>query len=501
MKRRSFFTKVCSIVFYFLCFGSVAYGQNPNCYRINFSDKTDSPYSINRPEEFLSQRAIDKRKRFNIPITEQDLPVNPHYIDSILNFSKEPSQIISKSKWNNSVVIFYPETDNCRDIITEMLNAFPFVVDTLPVAYYQFPVIPESIIISETSTHNQKSDAILYSSFSCNYNYGKSIDNIKMHKGELLHKAGFCGEDMLICVLDGGWNGFDTISYFRTLFENGKILGTKDLMPGVNNVFTGHGHGTFTTSIMASEINDQLIGTAPKANFYFIRSENPWNEQLIEEDFWAFAAEIADSLGADVINSSLGYTTFDYNWQNIYTSVDNDGVASIASRTASILTQKGVIVVNSAGNSGISTWKYIVRPADAFNILAVGMVDKNGVVTPGSSYGPSSDGRIKPDVAALGSYTWCVGSDGIIYGTGSGTSAAAPIITGLSACLWQALPKYSSLEIMQLIRDYGSKANYPNNRIGYGIPNFYQCYLDHHNNIPEKKYPTLLFIRTQQREN
>ena len=113
--------------------------QAPNCYRITFSDKNDSPYSINRPEEFLSPRAIAKRVRFNIPVIELDLPVNPQYIEAILNFCTEPSQIISKSKWDNSVVIFYPETENCHNIIADMITLLPFVVDTLPVAYYDLP--------------------------------------------------------------------------------------------------------------------------------------------------------------------------------------------------------------------------------------------------------------------------------------------------------------------------------------------------------------------------
>jgi len=468
------------------CFS--AYAQSPNCYRITFSDKNNSPYSVNRPEEFLSQRAIAKRERFNIPVTVQDLPVNPHYIDSILNFSSEPSQIISKSKWDNSVVIFYPETESCYDIINEIINHFSFVVDTLPVAYYKLPFISEKQIFTQITENND--DARLFSS-SCDYNYGRSVDNIKLHKGELLHKAGFCGEGMLICIIDGGFEGFDTISYFKHLFANGQILGTRDLIPGINNVFigTGMGHGTGVASILLSSIEGKLVGTAPKANYFFINSENSWSENLVEEDFWAQAAEIADSLGADVISSSIGYTnSFDYEWQNIYTIADIDGKASIASRAASILAQKGVIVVQAAGNDGWNpAWKYIGHPADAFNILAVGCVLQNGDVMYSSSYGPTADGRIKPDVVALGENVWYVNSAGKIKNDGGYTSAAAPIIAGLSACLWQALPQYSSLEIMQLIREYGDQANNPDNKKGYGVPNFYQCYLDHTNSVPENK--------------
>ncbi|MDR2971608.1 MAG: S8 family peptidase [Bacteroidales bacterium] len=474
----------------FLLFITVAYGQNPNCYRITFSDKNDSPYSIDRPEEFLSPRALAKRERFNIPIIEQDLPVNPQYIDSILNFSSDPSQIIAFSKWNNSVVIFYPETENCHAIIDAMLNHFSFVIDTLPVAYYQVPIIPSFNPSPPLSLIPHSSSLIS----SCDYDYGNSIDNIKLHNGHLLHKAGFCGEDMLICVFDGGWDGFDTISYFKSLYENGQILGTRDLIPGINNVYIGHYHGTYVTSEMASMVEGHLIGTVPKANYYFIRSENvfpPGDEQLVEEDFWAYAAEIADSLGADVVNSSIGYWTFDFDWQNIYTYANNDGVSSVASRAASILAQKGVIVVQGAGNMA-NSWRYIVRPADAFHVLAVGMVSKTGIVVPNSAYGPSADGRIKPDVAALGVDVWGINSKGEIVNEGGGCSAAAPIIAGLSACLWQALPQYSSLEIMDLIRKYGDRYNNPDDRTGYGIPNFYQCYLDNANSVPEKVVPEIV---------
>jgi subtilisin family serine protease len=301
-----------------------------------------------------------------------------------------------------------------------------------------------------------------------------------LHKGELLHKAGFCGEGMLICVIDAGWNGFDTISYFQPLYANGQIWGTRDLVPGVNNVYTGHSHGTMVTSEMVTTIEGKFAGSAPRANYFFIRSENELplpNEQLVEEDFFAQAAEIADSLGADVISASLCYGAFDYEWQNIFTPDSNTGMASIASRAVSTLAQKGVIVAIAAGNMGLLDWHYITRPADAKNILAVGMVNKYGVVNSLSSYGPSADGRVKPDVAAAGDDAWVINEYGKIVQL-SGTSCAAPIIAGLSASLWQALPQYSSLEITDLIRKYGSRYNNPNYRIGYGIPNFYQCYLD-----------------------
>jgi len=470
---------------FFLLFSAFVYGQNPNCFRVTFSDKNNSPYSVTHPEDFLSSRAIAKRERFNIPVVVEDLPVNPQYITAIQNIINEPTSIIAISKWNNSVVLFCPETTNWQSIVNKLVDSLPFVKDVLPVANY-----PKSKNF-EIPVYEQISDAIVYNS-SCDYNYGNSIGNIYLHKGDLLHKAGYCGENMLICVFDAGWENFNNLPSFKSLYDNGQIWGTRDLIPGINNVYIGHSHGTAVTSEMASASEGSMVGTAPKANYYFIRSENPWSEQLVEEDFWAQAAEIADSLGADVSTASLGYTTFDtlYKWQNIYTQNNNDGKSSIASRAASLLAQKGVIVVNSAGNEGNNSWKFLGRPADAFNILAVGAVNGTGAVASFSSYGPSADGRIKPDIASVGWDAWIFVSEGFLT-QGSGTSMAAPIIAGLSACLWQALPQYSSLELMQLIREYGNRYNNPDNRTGYGIPNYYQLYLDHTNSIQDNKFPSL----------
>ena len=461
-----------------LLFFTPAFAQFPNCFRITFSDKDNSPYSVDRPEEFLSPRAIAKRERFNIPVTEQDLPVNRQYVTMVQALINTPTYIIATSKWNNSVVLHCSEFENWQDLVDEWLE-FDFVTDVLPVATYQ---ISKG---TETPIHEQTSNAMVYAS-SCDYNYGLPLEQIRVHEGHALHKAGFCGEDMLICVFDAGWENFNTLSQFKPLYDNGQIWGTRDLAPNINNVYTGHDHGTAVTSIMASNIDGVFVGTAPQANYFFIRSEYPWNEQLVEEDFWAQAAEIADSLGADVINSSLGYTDFDYDWQNIYTPDDNDGTASIASRAAFILAQKGVIVVNSAGNSGNNDWRFLGRPADAFDILAVGAMNKDGTIANFSSYGPSADGRTKPDVTSVGWNTWIINSYGSVV-QGSGTSFASPIIAGLSACLWQALPQYSSLELMQLIREYSHLYHNPNDRMGYGVPNYYKLYLEHGNNIPEQK--------------
>lgn len=444
--------------------------QDPNCYRVYLSNKNNSPYNITTPSAFLSPRAIAKREQYNIPITTQDLPVNDSYIAQIQAYDVN-IQILSKSKWLNTVVIYCPNPALIPGI--QNLGCVQYIV---PVA--NLPFTKEGGFVIPQTESNDKFGRSDTNSFS----YGDSYDQIKVHRGELLHNAGFSGEGMLIAILDAGWNGFDTISHFQPLYANGQIWGTRDLIPGVNNVYSGHGHGTSVTSIIASNIEGELVGTAPMANYFFIRSEKPWSEQPIEEDFWAAGAELADSLGADVINSSLGYTTFADFPAGDMTPQQNDGISSVASQAATIAGQKGIVVVISAGNERGSDWGFIGRPADAFDVISVAAMDKDSIIAPFSSYGPSADGRVKPDITSLGWNTWNSSTDGTIN-QGSGTSFSGPVIAGLAACLWQSLPHLNSIEIMQVIREAGHLYNNPNNDFGYGIPDFYRAFLDNSTSV------------------
>ena len=234
---------------------------------------------------------------------------------------------------------------------------------------------------------------------------------------------------------------------------------------------------------MATSVNGTYIGAAPHARYYFILSENPFSEELIEEDFWAQGIEIADSLGADVVNSSLGYSTFPDFPQGNFTYQSCDGMASIASRNASLACQKGIAVCVSAGNEGNNSWHYITHPADAFDVLTVGAARAvDSAMGPFSSYGPSADGRVKPDVTSVGWDTFVVNLDESVA-PGSGTSFASPVMAGLTACLRQALPHKNALEIMDIIRQHGHRYNTPDTSMGYGIPDMYQAYLD---NVPEQ---------------
>lgn len=473
------------ILFLFLILaGFTAFAQDytPTCYRISLSDKNNSPYSIGNPLAYLSQRALDKRARFNIPITEQDFPVNPQYIQQIKAVDPD-IKVLCVSKWMNTVTIYCPDSTK-----TATISAMPFVTDCIPVAAYDLQAFikhPQSFENNYVSiVSNPAKDSITA------YDYGNGYGQIAFHNGHLLHNDGFLGGGMLIAVFDAGWSGVDTSAYFHPLFDNGKIVGVRDLIPGRNNVFEGHYHGTLVTSTMAIMAEGALVGTAPEASYFLIRSEHPDSEQLIEEDFWAQAAEIADSIGADVINSSLGYTTFRDFPQSDFTYEDVDGVTSIASRAATILGQKGVVVCISAGNDGNNSWHYIGHPADAFDVLAVGAANVLGDIASFSSRGPTYDGRVKPDITSVGVNTACIWP-GDYIGEADGTSLAGPVAAGLCACLWQALPEKTASEIMQIVRESGSCYNNPNDSLGYGIPDFYAAYQNHmHDGVPEHIIPT-----------
>ena len=456
----------------------IASAQNVNCYRVYLHDKANTPYSIEQPQNFLSQRCLDKRARYNIPVTEEDLPVNPAYLHEIGQASPQ-LRVLAVSRWLNTAVVCCPDT-----MRMSYVRNLPFVDSVKAVGYYdnfENPPAQECVVPDLT---NYGSDTMIY---------GKGYGQIALHNGHLLHTEGFHGEGMLIAMLDAGWIGFDQSPMFTNLYENGQIWGTYNFIPGMDNVYTNHGHGTSCASIILSSFygdSDTLVGTAPAANMVFIRTEDPLTEQLIEEDFWVAGAELADSLGADVITASLGYTLFDDS-TFVFDYSSCDGRTSVASLAATMAAHKGMVVCAAAGNEGNNEWHKLSRPSDAEEILCVGAVNVDSVYAPFSGCGPSYDGRVKPDVVSCGwdSYmvytgTYTDNNDVInLYSyiaTGNGTSCATPTLAGLAACLWQALPELTSLEIMQLIREAGHQYEMPDTTMGYGIPDFYRIFVENY---------------------
>ena len=475
--------KKLTLICFLLGLAVSLFGQNPTptCYRVYLSDKNNSPYSISNPSAYLSQRAIDKRTRFNIPITEQDLPINPQYKQQILALNPQ-MQPLAVSKWMNTFTIYCPDST-----IVPQIESLPFVDSILAVAAYQLHEMPIAQAIPDNQTpivHNITTP----SKDTLDYGYG--FNQIALHNGHLLHAEGFRGEGMLIAVIDGGFRGIESYPYFQELVNSGRYLGKYILLPNLVDTLPYGGievvHGSEVASAMATNSPGEVIGTAPDASYVFIVSEFGGTEQLIEEDFWANGAEIADSIGADILNSSCGYANFQDFPQANFTYAELDGQHSIASRCATILGQKGVVVCVSAGNWGSpASWYYIGHPADAFDILCVGATTSDSSHVGFSSHGPTSDGRVKPDVVAEGWSVILYGpappnypSDYYIYSTG-GTSLSCPIIAGLSACLWQAMPCYTATEIMQIIRESSHLYHNPNTEFGYGIPDFYGAYTSH----------------------
>ena len=445
--------------------------QNPTCYRIYLKDKANSPYSIDNPSAYLSQRAIDKRARFNIPITEQDLPVNPQYKQQILGLDAE-MHFLAVSKWMNTATLYCPDST-----VVPQIEALPFVDSVMAVGnyilhdlpVYQIPENPVPLVHNTLSTSKETID------------YGEGLPQIALLNGIPLHEEGFRGEGMLIAVIDGGFFGIETISFYQELENSGRFYGHYSLMPDfVDTLQSGWSevHGTIVTSAMAANTNGEFVGTAPGASYALIHTEWVGSEEIIEEDFWANGAEIADSIGADVVSSSLGYRAFPDFPQNDISYENMDGVHSIASQCATILGQKGVIVCVAAGNDGNNEYYYVNRPGDAFDILTVGACTADSLIAGFSSHGPSYDGRVKPDITSQGVATACYYPYNMLS-TADGTSLATPVAAGMCACLWQAMPVYTATEMMQIIRESSHLYHNPNTEFGYGIPDFYGAYASH----------------------
>ena len=434
----------------------------PDKYYIQFTDKNNSPFSIDNPDEFLSQRAIARRNAQGIQITLQDLPVNHDYLSGV---AATGVTILNPTKWFNGVTIY--TTDS---LALDAIAALPYVANirssgNKTVEEHTKPFFAnESIFPMVSQKISQKIGEL---------DYGSSYNQIKMLNGVSLHESGFLGQGMIISVLDAGFRNVDNLPVFDSLWENGQILGTRDFVNPGTFVFDYHSHGTSVLSTMGGFFSGQLIGTAPKASYYLLRSEEAAGkspENIIEEYNWVSAAEFADSVGTDIINSSLGYTTFDDPTQN-HSYEDMDGNTTPITIGADIAASKGILVVNSAGNSGGASWHYIGAPADGDSVFTIGAVTPDSILAGFSSHGPTFDGRIKPNVVAQGSPAWVANSDSN-FANGYGTSFSSPIIAGMCACLWQSHPNCSNIDIINVLQLSGSHYNNPDNDFGYGIPDF-----------------------------
>lgn len=425
-------------------------------YRLYLKDKDlqHTPYSISDPAQFLSPRSIERRKRQGLVVDNTDLPVAPTYIDSV---SKAGIEIVGKSKWNNTLLVRIHKDKELRK-----LDEFSFVTKKVKVFSS-----PDSI--SERKRFSFRKELSNWES-SSNI-YGSAEHQVSSLKGDRMHGKGFRGKGMMIAVFDGGFMNADKIPALHNI----KLAGVKDfVVPKSPNVFQEMEHGTMVLSTMAANAPNYYVGVAPDAEYLLVRCEDERTESLAEEDYWAEAAEYADSVGVDIINSSLGYHEFDDASTN-HTYKEQDGESALISHTASMCADKGIVCVNSAGNDGMGSWKKINFPADAKDIITVGSVNEYGINAAFSAVGPTADGRIKPDVMAYGSPTSVITGRGSIIND-NGTSFSSPLVAGMVACLWEALPQKTAKQIIKLVRLAGNNQQHPDNVYGYGVPDFWKAY-------------------------
>jgi serine protease AprX len=444
----------------------------PGYYFVEFTDKNFSPYSLNKPEEFLTDESIRRRHKFGIGYNYYDLPVSPVYINSI----GEVVDILYSSKWFNAVLAKINSQDELNAVKEfafykgiSFLKPFDIKANANS-SKHQHDFYSEQLMLKDFFYKEIEKNISFDNESLLKYYYGFMREQVEMLNGQALHKNGFWGEGVSIALFDAGFLNLDQLDAFNHLWENGRLLGAFDLVEDDEHIYNSHRHGTLVLSTMAALSHGQYAGAAPEAFYWLFQTEDGKSEYMIEEVNWLKAAEIADSLGVYIINSSLGYSVFDLPEQN-HTYEDLDGNTTIVAKAANYASERGMIVINSAGNYGSTQWKYIISPADSHGAMAIGALTSTGDRATFSSFGPTADGRIKPDVMALGYQVAIINVEGT-QTLGSGTSFSAPIISALTACLWQEFPEKDNLQIMKAIRESSNKYLFPDNEYGFGTPDF-----------------------------
>jgi len=425
-------------------------------YFLYFSDKDTAQFLVSPPEEYLSERAVERRQKQSITVDISDFPVNPNYIQEI---ETQGAEVIYTSKWFNAALV-----ESSDDIVEQLLSS-DYVL-------YAEMVKPEG---RKNQQGSKSSDGTSYGKPKETKRYQRTEQLLNQEQNQMLgisemHLRGYNGEGVFVAVFDGGFRGVDESSFFEHLYSNDQLKLTYDFVGNSPDVYRYGQHGTEALSCIAAYQPGILEAGSYAADVMLCITEESGSEYRIEEYNWLFAAEKADSAGVDIISTSLGYTTFD-DAEMSYTYNDLDGRTAAITRAARMATAKGMLCVVSAGNEGAGRWRYVSPPADAPDILAVGAVSTGGFRVSFSSFGPTADGRIKPDVSALGLQTVVVDAKSNITRS-NGTSFSAPLISGFAAGVWQAFPDATNVEIMDKIRQAGSQALTPDNELGYGIPNF-----------------------------
>jgi len=440
-------------IFTLLCLVVIANSFAQQDAWVYFTDKPNVAASIANPISILTQKAIDRKQNHNVAIDERDVPVNETYISDIK--AQTGITALAKSKWFNAVhVRGTEEAINALSSLT-FVERIDFADHNLNSASRSYTSLNKTEIEEETIA----------------FTYGDTQNQVEMINVDNLHLADFTGEGITIAVMDSGFPNANTMGAFQQLRDNNDLLDGYDFVDRTSEIyaFTGSNHGTKVLSTMAGFIQDQFVGTAPDASYYLFRTEDSGSENPVEESYWVEAAERADSLGVDMINTSLGYRMFD-NPNYDYTPADMNGQVTFIAKGAAIAVEKGILVVVSAGNSGATDWQTVGSPGDSPAVLSIGAVDENGDYVAFSSQGGAAQiGYQKPDVVARGGAAYVINEFNSIV-QNNGTSFSGPILCGGIASLWQAIPDASPTEIMDYVRQSASQFNTPDDFLGYGIP-------------------------------
>ncbi len=425
-------------------------------YMVFFKDKTNTPFSVDEPESFLSERSLARRSKSGALVNTQDLPVDPAYVQEIKDLDV---LTYYTTKWMNGLLVEATQADMMT------IAALPFV-DSI-----SFVAPPRNLTGARIDDGENAKFKINLSSVKNIFRSQSIDDQLNLHNIKLMHENGFSGEGIIIGVFDDGFRGYADISAYNHLTQNNKILDTYDFAIHQRDVNVGFSHGVQVFSIIAANSPELLVGSSPNADFVlFVTEDSRW-ETWLEEYNWLFAAERADSVGVDVINTSLGYSNGMTVASMNYTTAQMDGKTSIIARAAEIAFTKGMFLVNSAGNYGGSSWNIVATPADVPNVLAVGATNASGTIAGFSSRGPNADGVLKPDVSALGNGTFLLRNNGTRTST-TGTSFSSPVMAGFVANLWQEFPWLSNAQLLDIIRKSGDRFENPDNDYGYGIPDY-----------------------------
>lgn len=434
-----------------------AQGQEVMKYWVQLSDKADTPYRLDQPEEYLSPRAMERRHTFHIAIDSLDLPVNPQYLRRL---QEAGFTVHAVSRWMNGAVLFAPD-----QATASQLDTLPFITGHTLYETGPSTAPDETVYDPGDDPLAQPYDTLYGPAY-----YGYGYPQISQLNGTGLHRHGYRGQGLLIGVCDGGFPGVDSSPAFDSLRCSQRLVATRDFVWGGHEVYSIHPHGTMVLSTLASNLPGCYVGTAPEASYVLCRTENTLYENPLEEYYWIAAVEYLDSMGTDIISTSLGY--YAYNDSNFsYRLSQLDGQTAPSSRAADIAVSRGMLLVCSAGNDGRDPEPHLNVPADAAKVLTVGAVDSEGHYALFSSPGPTADLRIKPDVAALGEQI-CVGTSQGQIRIANGTSFSCPVIAGMMACLWQRYPHLSPAQLCDSVRAWGDHAYLPDCYTGYGIPDF-----------------------------